>query len=143
MATRSFIGIKNEDGSVDSIYCHWDGYVENNGQILCIGYTTEEKIRMLISHGSASSLGLEIGEKHDFMEDTPKDNETGLFQYCTFYHRDQDEDLHFEHHDTVEDYKKNALEYCSYGYLWQEGAWYVADSYGNQYVKVEDYGTEK
>jgi len=30
MATRSNIGIVNEDGSVTGIYCHWDGYPENN-----------------------------------------------------------------------------------------------------------------
>lgn len=35
MATRSRIGIENQDGTVTSVYCHWDGYPENNGRI-CI-----------------------------------------------------------------------------------------------------------
>ena len=30
MSTRSSIAIKNEDGSIDAIYCHNDGYLTNN-----------------------------------------------------------------------------------------------------------------
>ena len=33
MATRSFIGIVEED-KIKGIYCHWDGYPENVGAIL-------------------------------------------------------------------------------------------------------------
>ncbi len=29
MATRSNIGIVNDNGSVTGIYCHWDGYPEH------------------------------------------------------------------------------------------------------------------
>jgi hypothetical protein len=28
MATRSRIAIENQDGTVTSIYCHFDGYIE-------------------------------------------------------------------------------------------------------------------
>ncbi len=31
MATRSRIAIENQDGSVTSVYCHWDGHIETNG----------------------------------------------------------------------------------------------------------------
>ena len=34
MGTRSRIGIRNADDSVDSIYCHWDGYPDHNGRLL-------------------------------------------------------------------------------------------------------------
>ena len=54
MATRSTIGVLNTDGSVTAVYCHWDGYPEHNGKILIENYTTEEKVRELISFGSIS-----------------------------------------------------------------------------------------
>ena len=33
MGTRSRIGVMHGD-KVKSVYCHWDGYLEHNGQIL-------------------------------------------------------------------------------------------------------------
>ena len=56
MATRSRIGIVNEDGTVSSIYCHWDGYPSNNGRILVEDYTDRDKVKSLIELGSISSL---------------------------------------------------------------------------------------
>ena len=66
MATRSSITIKELDGSVKSIYCHWDGYPAHNGKILDEHYTDPDKVRALIALGSLSILGPEIGEKQDF-----------------------------------------------------------------------------
>ncbi len=34
MSTRSRIAIENVDNTVTSIYCHFDGYVSHNGDIL-------------------------------------------------------------------------------------------------------------
>jgi hypothetical protein len=82
MATRSTIGILNADNTITSIYCHWDGYPENNGEILVKHYTDEAKIRKLLSLGALSSLGAEIGEKHDFNQRSDD---------CTFYGRDRGE----------------------------------------------------
>ena len=28
MATRSLIGLENQDGSINYVYCHYDGYPE-------------------------------------------------------------------------------------------------------------------
>ena len=39
MGTRSKIGILRRDGTVDHIYCHWDGYPEHNGVILFNDYS--------------------------------------------------------------------------------------------------------
>ena len=58
MSTRSNIGILNEDGTVNYIYCHFDGYLEHNGDILNEHYTTESKVRMLIGLGDLSMLGV-------------------------------------------------------------------------------------
>ena len=53
MATRSHIGIKNQDNSVTYIYCHWDGYPGHNGKILLNHYQTEDKVRELMKIGRA------------------------------------------------------------------------------------------
>jgi len=56
MATRSRIAIENQDGSVISIYCHWDGQIYSNGKILNENYTTKDKVEELIALGNLSSL---------------------------------------------------------------------------------------
>jgi hypothetical protein len=66
MGTRSTIAIQNADGTVTGIYCHWDGYLSNNGRILQDHYTDEAKVRELIALGDLSSLDAEIGSKTDF-----------------------------------------------------------------------------
>jgi hypothetical protein len=84
MSTRSQIAILNTDGTIESIYCHNDGYPSHNGRILLESYTDTKKIRKLIAQGSMSVLGAEIGVKHDF--DT-----RGSVNICTFYRRDRGE----------------------------------------------------
>lgn len=56
MATRSSIAIRNPDGSIDHVYCHFDGYLSNNGKMLLECYSTEEQVRKLLSLGDMSSL---------------------------------------------------------------------------------------
>jgi len=56
MSTRSVIAIRNTSGDYDVIYCHWDGYPENNGRILHNHYNTLEKAQELIALGDLSSL---------------------------------------------------------------------------------------
>lgn len=71
MATRSYIGILNEDGSVQYVYCHFNGSPDSVGATLFKYYNTSEKVRELISNGGISVLG-------DSLDST-----------C-FYHRDKD-----------------------------------------------------
>lgn len=89
MGTRSTIAIQNADGTVTGIYCHWDGYLSHNGQILQDYYTDEAKVRELIALGDLSSLGANIGEKHPF--DERVDAETYADTRCTAYGRDRGE----------------------------------------------------
>ena len=56
MATRSTITAKFSDGQYGSIYCHWDGYLSNNGNILLENYQDQAKIEKLIFLGDLSSL---------------------------------------------------------------------------------------
>ena len=56
MSTRSVIGILNEDKTVSSVYCHFDGYPEHTGYFLKKFFDTTEKVNNLISNGDISSL---------------------------------------------------------------------------------------
>ena len=66
MATRSYIGVRNTDTSVDYIYCHFDGYPEHNGAILTEYYSNINRVNELLNLGDLSVLGKFIGEKMDF-----------------------------------------------------------------------------
>lgn len=83
MGTRSNIIAINTKGIWQRIYCHWDGYPEHNGVILRDNYTDPTKIAALMALGDLSSLGPEIGVKHDF--DARDAN------VCTAYGRDRAE----------------------------------------------------
>jgi hypothetical protein len=56
MGTRSTIALEFADGTVEQVYCHWDGYLEHNGQILLKHYSDPFKLRDLIDLGGFSSL---------------------------------------------------------------------------------------
>jgi predicted CxxxxCH...CXXCH cytochrome family protein len=58
MSTRSRIAIENQDGSVTSIYCHFDGYTNGVGKTLEKWYTTQAKVEALIELGDISSLDM-------------------------------------------------------------------------------------
>ena len=55
MSTRSRIGLLFEDGSVLSVYHHWDGYPEGLGAKLAKDYTTKEQVAELIDGGDIST----------------------------------------------------------------------------------------
>jgi len=54
MATRSRIGIELKNGSVLSVYHHWDGYPEWLGRILTTHYNTRSLVSELIDGGDMS-----------------------------------------------------------------------------------------
>lgn len=115
MATRSTIGILNDDGTVHGIYCHWDGYYSNNGRILWEHYIDEPKVRELIALGSLSSLGANIGTKHDFNNASDDD--------CNAYGRDRgEEDVDATVYSSEDEFWKNGQEY---DYLYKNGSWYA------------------
>jgi hypothetical protein len=87
MATRSRIAIENQDGTVTSIYCHFDGYLEHNGKILQNYFTNREKVEQLIALGDLSCLG------EDIEEGSPD---------TIAYARDRGEDFHQKQHKDVE-----------------------------------------
>jgi len=65
MGTRSTIALEFADNSVSQVYCHWDGYLENNGQILNDNYRDPFKLRELLDLGDFSSLRETVEETRD------------------------------------------------------------------------------
>ncbi len=121
MSTRSTISLQNSDGSIRSIYCHFDGYISHNGKLLNEHYDTIDKINALLDLGSISSLheSTECPEGHTF--DRP------VKGYCNAYHRDRGEDL------VISTYKSRDDIYGEeYNYLFVDGQWYVRchETYG-------------
>ena len=106
MATRSRIALKLNETECLSIYCHWDGYISNQGPILVKHYTTEEKVRTLMELGDLSFLGEELGEKHDFdrgHNEHPR--------WCLAYGRDRGEDNTQARQDRIDSLLGNGIEY--------------------------------
>ena len=117
MATRSTIAKLNDNGTVTSIYCDWDGYPKHVGVILEGFYTDERKIEKLIDLGDLSSLSYEIGSQQDF--DNPR---AGT---CVAYGRDRGETgIDALQHDSVTEWLRfRDRSGCEYGYLWDGKCW--------------------
>lgn len=120
ISTRSSIGIKYKDGTIKDIYCHYDGYLEYNGQMLYYYYRNIEKIQELIDLGDISSLNKKLNPdpnfKHGFeYEDRQED-------IVVAYGRDRGEsNISCKSYNNIEDYKKNLLEsWKEYSYLYDE-----------------------
>lgn len=85
MGTRSRIAIQNADGTLESIYCHWDGYPSNNGAILQEHYQDEAKVRELIALGDLSILAPNTTPEGSHSFGKPEDG------VCVAYKRDRGE----------------------------------------------------
>ena len=62
MGTRSRIGLELKDGSILSVYHHWDGYPEWLGKKLEEHYNTYESVSELIDGGDMSVCLTDDGE---------------------------------------------------------------------------------
>jgi hypothetical protein len=68
MATRSTIALEFADGTIGQVYCHFDGYLNNNGRILQQHYSDPFQLRSLIDRGDMSQLGNTV-DQCDFYSD--------------------------------------------------------------------------
>jgi len=122
MGTRSTIALEFADGTVQQVYCHWDGYLEHNGKILLEHYSDPFKLRDLIDLGDMSSLAANIGTQHSFNNLVEGE--------CTFYGRDRGEtSVSAKQFKDIEDYYAN-VQGEEYDYIlsmnWEGKAqWYV------------------
>lgn len=56
MATRSYIGILKENGKVEAVYCHYDGYYKGVGDKLVNFYNSKELAQKLVNLAGFSAL---------------------------------------------------------------------------------------
>ena len=112
MSTRSNIAIERKNKTVEVVYCHFDGYLSNNGQILLDNYKDIDKINNLISKGDISSLGENIED-------------------CNFY---EDENSSASFFESLDEYLKQVdtlfIEYI-YIFSESEGKWYYIETNDN------------
>jgi len=137
MGTRSRIGyVDPKTNMVHSIYCHWDGYLSNNGRLLRDHYKDLKKVKRLVALGSLSSL-----EKHVSWRTAPKPFahrpwrqgdtsrpqfvdkhtfETPVKDVTVAYHRDRGENWNY----VKPDVESIMLDLQEYNYLYKNGQWY-------------------
>jgi len=124
MSTRSRIGIELSDGSVLSVYHHWDGYPEWLGRILRTHYNTKDKVTELIDGGDMSSC----------WTDEHWNSETKIQEYGPNYYSYRGENCPPRLDADLNEYLSNGEEYW---YLFTNGEWvcYADDSRGLGIVK--------
>jgi hypothetical protein len=117
MGTRSSIAVQHENGTISSVYCHWDGYLEHNGKMLVEHYNTLELAEALVKGGAISSLKERIAPvsaAHNF--ERPEKDVT------VFYARDRGEELKVNKFDNIEMYRLTN-DWQEYDYIFREGEW--------------------
>ena len=144
MGTRSTIALEFADGTVQQVYCHWDGYLSHNGAILQDHYSDPFKLRDLIDLGGVSSLRPNIGTEHPFSPHGSKEDEA-LYEAAkaagasTFYTRDRGEELRVNKFDDYYDYLANH-QYEEFEYILRQvngrAVWFV-DCGDAGYVTLE------
>jgi hypothetical protein len=135
MGTRSTIALEFADGTVQQVYCHWDGYLAHNGKMLQEYYSNPFTLRDLIDLGDLSSLRPTIGTKHAFSQFELRAEEVAGFKLltedmCTFYGRDRGEELRIRKFANFADYVANH-QYEEYEYILRSvngvATWFVSD----------------
>ena len=151
MGTRSRIGVMHGD-KLKSVYCHWDGYLSNNGKILQNHYDSA-KANHLVSLGDISSLRPEIGVVHPFStwdtDMSPAEYEAQFANMTTFYGRDRDElGVDFTVDQSYDEFLSKDYDY-EYYYIMNDGVWYVGVAYnvdgmvpGQLYILAEQLAKE-
>lgn len=106
MATRSRIAIENENGKVQSIYCHYDGYPSHNGEILNGNYVDVDTVKELIGLGDISILAENVTETQAYGRDRGESGTEAM------------------EHSNRNEFK--SIEYGEYAYLFNtKGQWEV------------------
>ena len=126
MATRSRIGLELKNGSVLSVYHHWDGYPEWLGRVLKTHYNTRQKVSELIDGGDMSSC----------WTDERWDDSGVKGVYGPQYYSQRGEDTPPRHDKDLAEYLQNGEEFA-YVYT-QSGDWLCYDTcdWHDSYLEV-------
>tara|TARA_R110000772_G_scaffold227331_1_gene338062 strand:+ start:534 stop:881 length:348 start_codon:yes stop_codon:yes gene_type:complete len=111
MATRSRIAVELQDGTVKSVYCHWDGGPDGVGQdLLNKHFSSTGEVEDFIDEGSRSTVDESYYEKGEKLEEP-------------------------EVHASADEYFNGDIE--QYGYMYnKEGIWMVKASHGHEGVEM-------
>lgn len=107
MATPCYIGLEHQDGYIESIYCHFDGYLSSVGLELYTNYNSLEKLEELLSNGDMSFLGKTIED-------------------CSFYKHNGESDTNSQQHLCIQSWLLGK-KYVDYLYLFKDNKWYVGN----------------
>lgn len=133
MATRSTITIQLGENEFKQIYCHYDGYLSNNGRTLLDHYNSREEVTELIELGDLSILAENLA---------PKEGEIHTFDnyvegVCLAYGRDRGEDnVEARFFTTMSD-----AQCEGYNYIFTlENDWFVfeGDNFKNYFLLTEE-----
>ena len=135
MATRSIIGIQNENKTITYIYCHNDGNISGVGKILFDNYSDENKIKDLMKLGDLSSLGTEpISNPHSWEKPSSEDILDHYAQWFAETHPENMCNTYASRGEncpatTVKDLDKflaaKSKTWAEYAYLFRDGEWFV------------------
>lgn len=125
MGTRSVIGVMHGD-KCKSVYCHWDGYLDNNGRILLDHYDSA-KANHLVALGDLSCLRKNV----EIPEDVAHTFEKPAEDITIFYGRDRGESgTEFKVTHSFGEFLE-LVDNCGaeFYYIMQDGVWYAGAMY--------------
>ena len=114
MATRGRIGIQLSDGSILSVYHHWDSYESWLGRILTTHYNTKELVEQLIDGGDMSCCWTK--ERWNSDGSSCEVEEYGP----QYYEREMDGENPPRYDLSLKTYLESGEEYA---YLYKNGEW--------------------
>jgi len=127
MSTHSRIGITLEDGTVASIYCHHDGYLENNGVLLVKYYYHTKAALDLIHLGDISFLGWTTEPEGEHAFDNPEEGVT-----CAYMRDRGESNCDYIISDESDFWNKHQEEF---NYLFKNNQWYFQDGLVSETLK--------
>jgi hypothetical protein len=122
MGTRSDIIVHRADNKWHRVYCHWDGYLDHNGQILFKHYSGQDLAEALVAPGDMSSLQEKCDKPDGHSHESPVEGHT------VYYGRDRGEsDVAGKIGASLAEVWPPADSWTEYTYVWTDGKWWVGD----------------
>ena len=109
MSTRSEIAIENKDGSISSVYCHSDGYIEHNGCCLNKYYNSHDLALSIINQNDCSYLGETIEDSRFYNSWRNENTKSKKYNNEACFMQDFNNDI-----------------FAEYIYLFKNNKWYVS-----------------